>query len=95
MAKDEDIVQPDGSIPQKPSLAQTLFAALAGVLAVKIVTYMVVTMWRLVTREDPPDLEQEIPVAKKAAWLALIAASTGVARQLVRDAIKPPTSGAA
>jgi hypothetical protein len=94
MAKDEEILQPDGTVAKKPTMAQTLFAALAGILAVKVVTYMVVTMWRLVTREDPPDLEQEIPMGKKAAWLALIAASTGVARQLVRDAIKPPTTGA-
>jgi hypothetical protein len=94
MFKDEVVVQPDGTIPQKPSMAQTVLAMVAGVLAVKIVTYMVVTMWRLVTREDPPDLEQEVPMAKKAAWLGLIAASTGVARQLVRDAIKPPTTGA-
>ena len=95
MAKDEEIVEPDGTIPQKPTLAQTLTAALAGVIAVKVVTYLIVTLWRLVTREDPPDLEQEVSVAKKAAWLGLIAASTGVARQLVRDAIKPPTKGAA
>jgi hypothetical protein len=76
-------------------MAVTLFATLAGVLAVKLVTYLVVTGWRLATKEDPPDLEQDVPMAKKAAWLALIAASTGVARQLVRDAIKPPTAGAA
>lgn len=92
--RDEVVVEPDGTTPRKPSMAQTVLAALAGVVAVKIVTYLVVTMWRLVTREDPPDLEEEIPMAKKAAWLALIAASTGVARQLVRDAIKPPTTGA-
>jgi hypothetical protein len=95
MATDEDIVQPDGSIPQKPTMAQTLIAALAGIIAVKLVTYVVVTLWRLVTREDPPDLEQEVPIAKKAAWLGIIAATTGVARQLARDIFKPPTSGAA
>ena len=95
MARDEEIVQPDGILPQKPTLAQTAMAAIAGIIAVKVVTYLVVTLWRLVTREDPPDLEQEVPMAKKAAWLGLIAATTGVARQLVRDAIKPPTSGAA
>jgi len=94
MTKDEKITQPDGTVPEKPSLAQTILAMVAGVLAVKIVTYMVVTMWRLVTREDPPDLEQDVSVAKKAAWLGIIAASTGVARQVVRDAIKPPTAGA-
>ena len=92
---DDTVVQPDGTLPQKPTLAQTLTAAIAGVIAVKIVTYMMVTLWRLVTREDPPDLEQEVPIAKKAAWLGLIAATTGVARQLVRDAIKPPQKGAA
>ena len=93
MAK--DVPQPDGSIPQKPSLAQTLGAALAGIIAVKIVTYVVATAWRLVTREDPPQIDQAVPVSKKAVWVGLIGAATGAARQAVRDIIKPPTSGVA
>ncbi len=81
--------------PRKPALWQTIAAAIAGLIAVKIVTYLLVTVWRLATREDPPDLDQDAPIAKKATWLGLIAAATGVARQLVRDAIKPPSPGAA
>ncbi len=85
----------DGSTARKPSLFQTLAAALAGLVAVKIITYVVVTLWRLATREDPPDLEEETSFAKKAIWIALIAAATGTARQLARDWVKPPSPGAA
>lgn len=87
--------QPDGSIPQKPSLAQTIAAAVAGMLAVKLSTYIVTTVWRLATREDPPQIDQAVPVAKKAAWVALVGAATGAARQSARDLVKPPTSGPA
>jgi hypothetical protein len=31
------------------------------------------------------------PLAKKAAWMALVAAATGAARQLARDYVNPPT----
>ena len=88
-------VQPDGSKPQKPSLLQTIGATLAGILAVKLATYVVTTIWRLATREDPPQIDQAVPRAKKAAWLALIGAVTGAARQSARDIVKPPTSGVA
>ena len=94
MAKDE-AVQPDGSVPQKPSLAQNIGATIAGMLMVKLMTYIVTTIWRLVTREDPPQIDQAVRPAKKAAWIALIGATTGAARQMARDKIKPPVDGAA
>lgn len=79
----------------KPSLLQTIGAAVAGMVAVKLSTYIVTTVWRLVTREDPPQIDQPVPARKKAAWLALVGAATGAARQSARDVIKPPTSGPA
>lgn len=87
--------QPDGSVPQKPSLFQTLGAMVAGILAVKLATFVVTAVWRLATREDPPQVDQAVPIKKKAAWLALIGAATGAARQAARDVIKPPTAGPA
>jgi hypothetical protein len=89
------VPQPDGSIPQKPSLLQTVGAMIAGVLAVKLASYVVTTLWRLVLREDPPQIDQHVPLGKKAAWIALIGAASGAARQSARDLIKPPTSGPA
>ena len=86
--------EPDGASARKPSLFQTIAAALAGLIAVKVITYVVVTLWRLATREDPPDLEEETSFAKKAIWIAVVAAATGTARQLARDWVKPPSSGA-
>lgn len=79
----------------KPSLIQTLGAAAAGIIAVKLSTYIVTTVWRLITKEDPPQLDQAVPAKKKAAWLALIGAVTGAARQSARDVIKPPGPGPA
>ena len=93
MAKEE--VQADGSIPQKPTMFQTIGAMLAGIIAVKLATYIVTTAWRLVTREDPPQIDMDIPIGKKAAWVALVGAASGAARQSARDIIKPPTSGPA
>jgi hypothetical protein len=87
--------QADGSTPRKPSLFQSIGAMVAGILAVKIATYLVTTVWRLATREDPPQVDQAVPVKKKAAWLALIGAATGAARQAARDVVKPPTAGPA
>jgi hypothetical protein len=87
--------QPDGSATQKPSLFQTLGAMVAGILAVKLATFVVTTAWRLATREDPPQVDEAVPIKKKAAWLALIGAATGAARQAARDVIKPPTAGPA
>lgn len=89
------VPQPDGSIPQKPSLFQTVAATLAGLLVVKLATYVVTTGWRLVTKEDPPQIDQAVSIPKKAVWIGLVGAVTGAARQAVRDAIKPPTSGPA
>jgi hypothetical protein len=89
------VPQPDGSTPQKPTALQNMGAIIAGVLAVKLATYVVTTVWRLATREDPPQMDQSVGALKKAAWLALIGAATGAARQTVRDFIKPPTAGVA
>ena len=94
MAKDR-VVKPDGSLTQKPTMFQSVGAMLAGILAVKLSTYVVVTLWRLVTREDPPDIDEAVHWSRKAVWLALIGAATGASRQAARELIKPPTSGAA
>lgn len=95
MGLKDETVQPDGSVPQKPSMLQTIGAMIAGLLAVRLATYIVTTMWRLITREEPPQIDQAVRPMKKAAWIALIGASTGAARQMARDKIKPPTDGAA
>jgi len=91
--KEQAVSQVDEAEPQKPSILQKIGALIAGVLAVKIVAYFVTTVWRLVTREDPPQVDQKAPMAKKAAWLALSGAATGATRQTVRDMILPPTEG--
>jgi hypothetical protein len=88
-------VQADGSLPVKPTLFQTIGAAIAGMLAVKLATYVTTTLWRLVTREDPPQIDMDVPPGKKAAWVALTGAAAGAARQMARDKVKPPTGGAA
>ena len=93
MAKEKPL--PDGSVPQKSSMFQNLAAMVAGIIAVKLATYVVTTLWRLVTKEEPPQVDQAVPMKKKAAWIALIGAASGAARQSVRDIIKPPTIGAA
>jgi hypothetical protein len=87
--------QPDGTEPQKSSLGQTILAALAGILAVKVAAYLVTTVWRLVAKEDPPQIDQNVPIGKKALWVGLIGAATGAARQSIRDLIKPPGVGPA
>ena len=92
--KGEDI-QADGSIPLKPTMAQTIGATIAGIVAVRLATYVVTTVWRLVTREDPPQIDMDVAPGKKAAWIALTGAAAGAARQMARDKIKPPTGGAA
>jgi hypothetical protein len=86
---------PDGSMPQKASMLQTVGAIVAGVIAVKVATYVATTAWRLVTREEPPQLDMNVSAGKKAIWLALIGAATGAARQAARDVVKPPQAGAA
>ena len=93
MAKKD--VTAEGSVEQKPSALQSIGALLAGIIAVKVATYAITTLWRLVTREDPPQVDMKVPVGKKAAWLALVGAATGAARQAARDVIKPPTAGPA
>lgn len=95
MGKKKTTIQPDGSIPQKPSMFQNLGAMLAGIVAVKLATYIITTVWRLVTREDPPQVDQNVPVGKKAAWIALVGAAAGASRQAARDLVKPPTDGPA
>ncbi|MFN2588342.1 MAG: DUF4235 domain-containing protein [Actinomycetota bacterium] len=87
--------QPDGSPTQKPSVFQTVGAMIAGILAAKLATYLVTTAWRLATREEPPQVDEAVPIKKKAAWLALIGAATGAARQAARDVVKPPNAGPA
>ena len=91
----DDDIQPDGSLPQKATIFQTIAAAILGMIAVKIATYLVTTVWRLVTREDPPQIDMNVPVGKKAAWVGLVGAASGAARQAARDLVKPPTGGAA
>ena len=95
MGLKDETVQPDGQASQKPSVFQNIGAMVAGLLAVRLVTYVVTTLWRLITREEPPQIDQAVRPAKKAAWIALIGASTGAARQMARDKIKPPTDGPA
>jgi hypothetical protein len=85
----------DGSVEQKPTMLQSIGAMVAGIIAVKIAAYAVTTLWRLATREDPPQLDMHVHPAKKAVWLALIGAATGAARQAARDVIKPPSAGPA
>jgi hypothetical protein len=85
----------EGTPAQKPSLLQTVGAMIASVVAVKLATYVVTTLWRLVTREEPPQIDMNVSARKKAAWLAVVGAATGAARQAARDAIKPPTAGPA
>lgn len=75
---------------QKPSLAQTIGAMILGTLAVKLATYIVTTVWRLVMRENPPQVDEAAPIGKKAAWVGLVGAATGAARQAARDYVKPP-----
>ncbi len=87
--------QPDGSKTQKPSIFQNIGALIAGIVAAKLATYVITTAWRLATREEPPQVDQAAPAKKKAAWLALMGAATGAARQAARDVIKPPTAGPA
>jgi len=84
-----------GMSPQKASMVQTIGAIVAGLLAVKLATYLVTTMWRLITRENPPQIDEDVPPLKKAAWIGLIGAATGAARQAARDFVKPPTGGPA
>lgn len=83
------------TIDRKPTALQTVGAMVAGIIAVKLSTYVVTTMWRLVTREDPPQIDEPVPLAKKAAWIGLIGGITGAARQAARDYIKPPVKGPA
>jgi hypothetical protein len=91
----EQQVSSEEDSAKKPSAVQNLGAMVAGLVAVKLATYVVTTLWRLVTRENPPQADEDAPTGKKAAWLALIGAATGAARQTARDVIKPPTAGPA
>lgn len=84
-----------GVPPEKTSLFQTLGAVIAGIAAVKLATYVMTTGWRLATRENPPQADEAVPIAKKALWIGLIGAATGAARQAARDFVKPPGGGPA
>jgi len=79
----------DGTEIRKPSLVQTVGAMIAGMLAVKLASYIVTTGWRLATKEEPPQADSNVPPGKKAAWIALIGAATGAARQTARDVVLP------
>ncbi|MFN2594989.1 MAG: DUF4235 domain-containing protein [Actinomycetota bacterium] len=83
----------EGKTKQKSSIFQTLLAMIAGVIAVKVATYLVTTVWRLATREEPPQADERVHPAKKAAWIALVGAATGAARQTARDFVKPAPEG--
>ena len=91
----EQKVQPDGSPPQKPTFVQKIGAAVAGMIAARVATYFVTTMWRLVTREEPPQIDMKVPLVKKALWVALVGGMSGAAAQMARDVIKPPVEGPA
>jgi hypothetical protein len=80
---------------RKPSPIQTVGAMVAGIIAVKLATYVVTTAWRLATREEPPQVDEPVSAGKKAAWLALVGAATGAARQTARELLKPQTPGTA
>jgi hypothetical protein len=76
---------------QKATLFQNIGAIVAGVIAVKLATYIITTLWRLVTKENPPQVDEAVSIGKKAAWIGLVGAATGAARQAAREIIKPPT----
>jgi hypothetical protein len=88
---DPDETTATGQPAQKASLFQNIGAIIAGVIAVKLATYVITTLWRLVTRENPPQVDEAVSIGKKAAWLGLVGAATGAARQAAREVIKPPT----
>jgi uncharacterized protein DUF4235 len=88
--KETDETTASGAPARKPSVLQNVGAIIAGVLAVKLATFVVTTVWRLVTRENPPQVDEDVGPGKKAAWIALIGAATGAARQTARDKVKPP-----
>lgn len=90
-----DLEQPDESFPKKTTVFQSIGATIAGLAAARLAAYVVTTAWRLVTREEPPQVDQPARPAKKAAWIALIGGATGAARQAARDKIKPPSAGPA
>lgn len=83
----------DKDTGKKSSLLQNVGAMIAGIIAVKLATYIVTAMWRLATREEPPQADEAVHPAKKAAWIALVGAATGAARQTARDLIKPAPAG--
>ena len=80
-----------GAPVEKASLFQNVGAIIAGLIAVKLATYVIATAWRLVTRENPPQVDEAVSIGKKAAWIGLVGAATGAARQVARELIKPPT----
>ncbi len=90
-----ELPQPDGSIPEEPTGTQMFLAAVGGVLAAKLSTRLVTYFWREVTGEDVPKVHQQASTAKKLLWLAVAGVVSGSARQVVRDWIKPVTTGPA
>ena len=90
MKTSNETIEADEQEERKSSFLKTILATLAGVIAVKMATYIVTTGWRLATKEDPPQADDPAPIAKKAMWIGLIGAVTGAARQAARDYVKPP-----
>jgi hypothetical protein len=91
MAKKTKEPTASGVPAQKPNLFQNIGALIAGILAVKLATYVITTLWLLVMKENPPQIDEAVSIGKKAAWIGLIGAATGAARQAVREVIKPPS----
>jgi hypothetical protein len=91
MARKTKETTASGVPAQKPTIFQNIGALIAGILAVKLATYVITTLWRLVMKENPPQIDEPVSIGKKAAWIGLIGAATGAARQAVREVIKPPT----
>jgi len=91
----EELPQPDGSIPEEPTGTQMVLAAVGGVMAAKLATRLVTYVWRSFTGEDVPKVHQQASTAKKVTWLAVAGIVSGSARQIVRDWIKPVTTGPA
>jgi hypothetical protein len=91
MARKTKETTASGVPAQKPNLFQNIGALIAGILAVKLATYVITTLWRLVMKENPPQIDEAVSIGKKAAWIGLIGAATGAARQAVREVIKPPS----
>ncbi len=91
----KELPQSDGSIPEEPTGTQMFLASVGGVLAAKLASRLVTYVWRSLTGEDVPKVHQQASTTKKLTWLAVAGVISGSARQIVRDWIKPVTTGPA